>query len=65
MQRMRSVIVKLGPVMIFLIVTGVCWPARGDLIRPKTRARIPTLRATSWDLRRTPLIRARRLAPFR
>ncbi len=43
MQRMRSVIVKLGTVMIFLIVTGVCWPARGDLIRPKTARTYPDI----------------------
>jgi len=43
MQRMRSVIVKLGPVMVFLIVTGVCWTARGDLIRPKTSRTYPDI----------------------
>ena len=43
MQRMRSVIVKLGPVMVFLIVTGVWWPARGDLIRPKTSRTYPDI----------------------
>ncbi len=43
MQRMQSVIVKLGPVMVFLIVTGVWWPARGDLIRPKTSRTYPDI----------------------
>ena len=43
MQWMRSVIVKLGPVMVFLIVIGVWWPARGDLIRPKTSRTYPDI----------------------
>ena len=43
MQRMRSIIVKLAPVMVFLIVTGVWWPARGDLIRPKASRTYPDI----------------------
>ncbi len=43
MQRMRSTIGKIGTVMIFLIVTGVCWPARGDLIRPRTARTYPDI----------------------
>jgi len=43
MQRMRGIIGKLGKVMIFLIVTGVCLPARGDLIRPYTARAYPDI----------------------
>jgi hypothetical protein len=43
MQRMRSVIVKLAPVMVFLITTGAWWTARGDLIRPKASHTYPDI----------------------
>ena len=43
MQRMRSVIVKLGLVPVFLIVTGIWWPARGDLIRSRTSRSYPDI----------------------
>ena len=43
MQRMRCVIVKLAPVMVFLIVTGAWWPVRGDLIRPKASRTYPDI----------------------
>jgi hypothetical protein len=47
MQRMRSIIVKLAlklaPVLVFLIVTGVWGPARGDLIRPKAVRTYPDI----------------------
>ena len=43
MQRMRSIIGKLARVMVVLIVTGVWWPARGDLIRPKASPTYPDI----------------------
>jgi hypothetical protein len=43
MQRMRSVILKLGLVMVCLTATGIWWPARGDLIRPKTSRTYPDI----------------------
>ena len=43
MQRMRSIIEKLARVMIVLIVIGVWWPARGDLIRPKASPTYPDI----------------------
>jgi hypothetical protein len=43
MQRMRRVLLKLTTVMIFLIATWAWWPARGDLIRPKTSRTYPDI----------------------
>ncbi len=34
---------KLAPVGLFLIVTGTSWPARGDLIRPKSTRMYPDI----------------------
>ncbi len=41
MQRMRRVILDLILVPILVLVTGMCWPVRGDLIRPKTARSYP------------------------
>jgi hypothetical protein len=43
MQRMRSVILKLGLVPLFVLMTGIWWPVQGDLIRPKTSRTYPDI----------------------
>ncbi len=43
MQRLRSIIGKLAPVLVFLTLIGAWWPARGDLIRPKSSRNYPDI----------------------
>ena len=43
MQRMRSVILKTTLVPVFLVLVGLGWPARGDLIRAKTSRSYPDI----------------------
>jgi hypothetical protein len=43
MQRMRSVITKLGLLSLFACLMGVWWPARGDLIRPRIARSYPDI----------------------
>jgi hypothetical protein len=43
MQRMRSLNPKSGLVSVILLLMGICWPARGDLIRSKTLRSYPDI----------------------
>jgi hypothetical protein len=43
MQRTRSIIGKIGLLPAVLLLLGMGWPARGDLIRPKTPRSYPDI----------------------